>query len=162
MPVFRYKHVLAYLRTPTSASESLPRPIQLQALNQSRLDHLVEVRDEASFLGMQGLLDLCNKELEQWQMPPLRSSDNEHSRGVSTTTLASVHSMQASVHDLKTLPKPLLSPSIERPRLPERESFNKEERKARSPPTPQSWNERSHSRSRSRTEAFKEPPAGWI
>lgn len=64
-PSAPYAHILAYLRTPTdsSATVALPRAAQLTSASSSRLDSLLELRDEATYLGLDELVQLCTDEL---------------------------------------------------------------------------------------------------
>jgi hypothetical protein len=60
---YRYAHVLTYLRSPTASPATLPRAAQLTTTSSSRLEALLELRDEAVFLGLDELAKLCADEL---------------------------------------------------------------------------------------------------
>lgn len=113
---FRYAHILTYLRTPVveGQPEVLPRALQLQlgasgsssvssvssSASQSsntRLEALIEVRDEAAYLNLEGLHKLCTDEMRHRYGPRL------HHRGHSSSSVASIHSLHASVYSLHTL-----------------------------------------------------------
>lgn len=135
---------------PTGLPASLPRAAH------GRLENLLELRDEAAYLGLNGLHKLCTDEIK------LRHAPRLHSRGSSSgTTLASVHSLHGSVYsfhppservelDIGTTAATISQSSCKSPcdvLLP-----------ARSPPTPQSWE---GPRSLPR-QTPPPPPAGWI
>ncbi|KAG8929492.1 hypothetical protein FRC02_005506 [Tulasnella sp. 418] len=90
-PSAPYAHILAYLRTPSDALASLPRAVQFGAaplsssITITKLDAIFELRDEAVYLGLDELVQLCDNELKSWYgmkrdsaQPPLPSS---HRRG---------------------------------------------------------------------------------
>ena len=60
---YRYAHILSYLRSPTTAPAALPRAAQLTSSSSSRLEALLELRDEAVYLGLDELAKLCTDEL---------------------------------------------------------------------------------------------------
>ncbi|EDR12873.1 uncharacterized protein LACBIDRAFT_323678 [Laccaria bicolor S238N-H82] len=141
-----YAHVLNYLRSPTGLPASIPRAAH------GRLENLIELRDEAAYLGLDGLHKLCTDEIK------LRHAPRLHSRGSSTgTTLASVHSLHGSVYSLHT-PSERVEPDMAA-------TFSQSSCKspcdvllpARSPPTPQSWEG-----PRSLPRQTPPAPAGWI
>lgn len=150
----------------------LPRALQLNASTsaQTRLESLIEVRDEAAFLNLEGLHKLCSDEIR------LRYGPRLHTRGNSSSAM-SIHSLRASIYSLHTLLErvetdieatsipplsadtPTISSAKVKPSSPIETTFP-----ARSPPTPQSWegprlDERSQSRSSMKRQT---PPAGWI
>ncbi|PPQ98497.1 hypothetical protein CVT24_003988 [Panaeolus cyanescens] len=185
-----YAHILNYLRTPSvrGQPETLPRALQILASNSpaSKLDSLIEVRDEAAFLNLEGLHKLCTDEIR------LRYGPRMHTRGNSASA-ASVHSLHASVYSMQTLLEhgeavddtnsiSTLPATVSDPGVPFKgpsksvkevasPSGGKDSR-SRSPPTPQSWEgpgpalqQRSNSRqsqSRSSVKSFKATPGGWI
>ncbi|KAF8308640.1 hypothetical protein DL93DRAFT_1869332 [Clavulina sp. PMI_390] len=60
-PSAPYTHVLNFLRAP----KSLPRSLtQMPANSSVRMDALLQVREEALFLGMDALVQLCDEEVE--------------------------------------------------------------------------------------------------
>lgn len=109
----RYIHILAYLRQPIveGQPDTLPHALQLHnytpsslspLLNlQSRLDTLIELRDEAAYLNLEGLYRLCADEIRHRYGP----RQFLHQRGNSSSSVPSIHSMQASVYGLQTLPE---------------------------------------------------------
>lgn len=110
----RYVHILAYLRQPIvdGQPDTLPYALQLHnytpsssfspLLNlQSRLDTLVELRDEAAYLNLESLHKLCADEIRHRYGP----RQYLHQRGNSSSSVPSIHSMQASVYGLQTLPE---------------------------------------------------------
>ncbi|KAG8898313.1 hypothetical protein FRB99_007534 [Tulasnella sp. 403] len=72
-PSAPYSHVLTYLRS-SPDDPCLPRTVQFSELGASsgvsydagKVDALLELRDEASFLGMEQLVELCTTELKRW------------------------------------------------------------------------------------------------
>ncbi|KAF8974508.1 hypothetical protein BDZ97DRAFT_1911683 [Flammula alnicola] len=174
-----YAHILSYLRSPIveGQPEVLPRALQLHASTSAniRLESLIEVRDEAAFLNLDGLHKLCTEEIR------LRYGPRLHTRGQSSSG-GSIHSLHASVYSLHTLAErgEASDPahSIPTSPLPSTDTFPatnttkskqvvSSEPPARSPPTPQSWEgplleQRSHSRQSQNRQSLKSPPAGWI
>ena len=68
-PSFRYVHILTYLRSPPSHA-ALPRTASLggrSSQSPERLETLLELRDEAKYLGLDELYKLCCDELRQSQ-----------------------------------------------------------------------------------------------
>jgi hypothetical protein len=180
-PSLPYIHILSYLRSPVveGQPDSLPRPLQLinSSSVQTRLDNLIEVRDEASFLGLEDLQKLCTEEIRMRYGPKL------HTRGISAGS--SVHSLNASVYSLRTLsehsemdltsastsPPPqgtetAIPTPVRRSKTPVKPAAGTLQSRS-SPPTPQSWEgplleQRSPSRQSNVRESAKSPPAGWI
>ncbi|KDR83686.1 hypothetical protein GALMADRAFT_262056 [Galerina marginata CBS 339.88] len=180
-----YAHVLSYLRAPVieGQPEVLPRALQLHASTstQSRLDNLIEVRDEAAFLNLEGLHKLCSDEIR------LRYGPRVHTRGNSASSGTSIHSLHASIYSLHTLLERVegdmantITGSPETP-LSTGTTVNGSKGQvcaqeaatvvSRSPPTPQSWQgpqealeQRSQSRQSQRQsgQTPKSAPAGWI
>ncbi|RDB22667.1 hypothetical protein Hypma_010106 [Hypsizygus marmoreus] len=159
-----YTHILNYLRSPlgtVNGPEMLPRSIQSLPSHQ-RLDALLELRDEAAYLNLDGLHKLCMDEIR------LRHGPRLHNRGHSASTVGSTHSLHASIYSLHTL--------LERVETDMRSSqcdsassdskCNKDSPTEMgvvpSPPTPQSWNGPSRARSHGRYSPSRSPPAGWI
>jgi hypothetical protein len=88
---------MAYLRSAPSTAEcptTLPRAVQLISSSSSRLDALLELRDEASYLDLDELRQLCDAEIHQ------RESIISHTRVGSTGSDRSVH----SVHTFRERP----------------------------------------------------------
>ena len=115
-----YIHILSYLRQPLidSQSEFLPYALQLHnytsstvqasspSILQSRLDTLIEVRDEAAYLSLETLHKLCVEEIKnrynpkQMMMVQMLQQGQGHIRGLSSSSL---HSLHASIYNLHTL-----------------------------------------------------------
>lgn len=69
LPHARYSHILTYLRSPTT-NPTLPRTACLGSCSSQspeRLEALLELRDEAKYLGLEELYRLCCDELRQRQ-----------------------------------------------------------------------------------------------
>ncbi|PPQ93994.1 hypothetical protein CVT25_009842 [Psilocybe cyanescens] len=178
-PSTPYAHILSYLRSPIveGQAEVLPRALQAHAptSTQVRLESLIEVRDEAAFLNLDGLHRLCSDEIR------LRYGPRLHTRGNSSGSGGSIHSLHASIYSLHTLlervetdlantstssPSEINAPTVggKKPASPHETIFP-----SRSPPTPQSWDgPRLEQRSQSRLSQHNQnrqsqpPPAGWI
>ncbi|KAJ7498864.1 hypothetical protein FB451DRAFT_1117609 [Mycena latifolia] len=143
-----YVHILAYLRSP-GASPGGPEVLPPRAA-QAGLDCLLELRDEAAYLGLDGLHKLCVEEIRQRHGPRPRSTRG-HSSG------SSIHSLHASVSSLHTMLE-----RVERQHSrPASKDSTVDEMGARSPPTPESWAGR-RVRSQTRHGSLRSPPAGWI
>lgn len=87
-PSASYAHVLSYLRSSAASPtmpDTLPRNVKLQTstAGPSRFDALLDLRDEAAYLGLTALMKICNEELRQrlsvMSHPPIRSSPFTHS-----------------------------------------------------------------------------------
>ncbi|CAA7259816.1 unnamed protein product [Cyclocybe aegerita] len=168
-PSAPYAHILSYLRSLAieGQPDSLPRALQLlgSSPSQSRLETLIEVRDEAAYLNLEGLYKLCAEEIRH------RYGPRYHHRGNSS---ASIHSLHASVYSLHTLLEKVetdIRQSISTPEagvgLAARRSKQPSpsgETTAKLPPTPQSWDGPLFQRSESRQSHSnpKSAPAGWI
>jgi hypothetical protein len=97
-PSASYSHILSYLRCPSHSSQGpdcLPRNVKLQTCVPSRLDALLDLRDEACYLGLENLFRLCTDELRQ----RLSSQSNQNSRR--NTSQSSLHSLNLLNHPLK-------------------------------------------------------------
>ncbi|KAH7914176.1 hypothetical protein BJ138DRAFT_1057426 [Hygrophoropsis aurantiaca] len=91
-PSAPYAHILTYLRSPPSSPEHpaiLPRAAQLVSSFRSRLEALLELRDEASYLDLDELYKLCNDEINQRQ----NIMTLTHMRVASDTSRTSLHSL---------------------------------------------------------------------
>ncbi|KAF5322545.1 hypothetical protein D9619_000891 [Psilocybe cf. subviscida] len=93
-----YSHILNFFRSPVidGQPDTLPRSLQLygsaSSSSQSRLENLIEVREEAAFLGLESLHKLTTDEIR------LRYGPRLHTRGPSNSSRVSVQSQQASVY----------------------------------------------------------------
>jgi hypothetical protein len=95
---FSYAHILSYLRTPLSTPEHpaiVPRAVQLGSSSRTRLEALLELRDEANYLGLEELFRLCNDELFS------RRSVAHQARG-SVSSLHSLHTVQEDTEPRET------------------------------------------------------------
>ncbi|KAI0832399.1 hypothetical protein BC628DRAFT_1346531 [Trametes gibbosa] len=104
-PSAPYAHVLTYLRSPHSTSESpaiLPHAARLNG-SSGRLEALLELRDEACHLGLDELERICNEELRHRQTTPNSLGLGLHMRGFSN---ASSHSAR-SLHTLRERAEPV-------------------------------------------------------
>ncbi|KAJ3736295.1 hypothetical protein DFJ43DRAFT_989286 [Lentinula guzmanii] len=192
-PSAPYLHILNYLRSPvgnSDAPEVLPRAVQLHPTNsQSRLEGLLELRDEASYLDLDDLYKLCSDEIRQRQPVLQPRLPRTHSRGQSSNStdagygVDSQHTSFSSMHTL--LDRSAQSPSRVRARELSTISDDRASVKAsnecasdfhppvqttskRSPPTPESWKDGRNSgsstsiRGARRKDLMRSPPAGWI
>ncbi|KAJ7754255.1 hypothetical protein DFH07DRAFT_743975 [Mycena maculata] len=142
-----YVHILSYLRSPCASPEG-PEVLPPRAA-QAGLDSLLELRDEAAYLGLEGLHKLCVEQIRQQHRPRPRSTRGHSSAG-------SIHSLHASVSSLHTM--------LERVERQHSRSVSKDsvdELGHRSLPTPESWAGR-RVRSQTRHGSVRTPPAGWI
>ncbi|CDO75568.1 hypothetical protein BN946_scf184858.g8 [Trametes cinnabarina] len=105
-PSAPYAHILAYLRSPHSTPEtpaSLPHAARLNG-SPARVEALIELRDEAAYLGLDELERLCNDELRHArQGTPSSLGLGLHMRGFSS---ASTHSVR-SLHTLRERAEPI-------------------------------------------------------
>ncbi|EPT03773.1 hypothetical protein FOMPIDRAFT_1028617 [Fomitopsis schrenkii] len=95
-PSAPYVHILAYLRSPPSTPEHpaiLPRAVQLTGSSSSRLEALLELRDEARYLDLEELYKLCNDELRSRYARPAPAPLGLHLRGLSSASSASLRSV---------------------------------------------------------------------
>lgn len=104
---------MAYLRTPLSTPERtamLPRAVQLISSSSSRLEALLELRDEASYLNLAELHKLCTEEIQK------RDSVYSHTRVGSSGSLRSVHTFreQDSSHQRYSVVTHHSAPAAER------------------------------------------------
>lgn len=82
---------MTYLRALPSTPENpaiLPRPVQLTSSSSSRLDALLELRDEAKYLDLEELYKLCTDEIRTRHGPVNPLGLSHHTRGVSNVSLA--------------------------------------------------------------------------
>lgn len=121
---------------------------------ESQLENLIEVRDEAAFLNLEGLHKLCVDEIR------LRYGPKFHARDNSTSSRVSIQSLQASVHSLHTVLE-RVETDLKNTVLPSNSetAHSSPQEPARSPPTPQSWDGPLIPRTQ---QSPIPPPAGWI
>jgi hypothetical protein len=123
---------------------------------------LIEVRDEAAFLNLEGLHKLCVDEIR------LRYGPKFHARENSSSSRLSIQSLQASVHSLHTVLERVETDLRNNNVLPcsnNSETGHPSPQEAagvRSPPTPQSWDGPLIQRPQQDRQSLKSPPAGWI
>ncbi|KAH7887690.1 hypothetical protein F5I97DRAFT_1862131 [Phlebopus sp. FC_14] len=94
-PSAPYVHVLSYLRSIPGTQEhpeSLPFAVQLCSGSRSRLEALLELRDEARYLGLEALHKLCCDEINQ-----------RHSVAAMAHTRCASRGSEASIHSLHTV-----------------------------------------------------------
>ncbi|KDN47512.1 hypothetical protein RSAG8_03652, partial [Rhizoctonia solani AG-8 WAC10335] len=78
-PSAPYAHILTYLRSSGSSPSTLPRAASLAlSAEPIRVEALCELRDEAKFLELTELVELCDKELRS-RAPKLRSTASSSS-----------------------------------------------------------------------------------
>ncbi|CAL1700726.1 unnamed protein product [Somion occarium] len=97
-PSAPYAHVLTYLRTPPSTPEHpaiLPRAVQLNSSSNSRLEALLELRDEARYLDLDELYKLCTDEIRVRQDSHRNNmlGLHTHSRAMSNASMMSGRSL---------------------------------------------------------------------
>ncbi|KAF7352741.1 hypothetical protein MVEN_01240300 [Mycena venus] len=149
-----YVHILSYLRSPRASPEG-PEVLPPRA-TRAGLDSLLELRDEAAYLGLDDLHKLCIEEIRQQHRPSRPRSSRAHSSS------GSIHSLHASVSSLHTM--------LERVERQHSRSMSKESvdelgnrsPPTRSPPTPESWAGSRRVKSQTRHGPLRSPPAGWI
>ena len=159
---------MSYLRSLPSTPENpatLPRSILLIPSSSARLEALLELRDEANYLGLEELHKLCIEEIQK------RDSAFSYTRVGSTGSVTSLH----NVHTFREQPEDhsrSSSSATQRnsPLLENSDSDIPEAALVVEPPkTTSSTSRHSHSRSRSRgtgprpqNRVLPSPPPGWI
>jgi hypothetical protein len=130
----RYVHIMTYLRNPLSSNLSLPRAVRLRShlqvpttsnipdatLQRDRLEALLELREEALYLGLEDLQKLCTDELTNMRLTPPRVAphpspqsnlqpyaNNTYVPAYPRTRTSSVGSSSSSLHALPTYMEPL-------------------------------------------------------
>ncbi|KAJ6515831.1 hypothetical protein C8R45DRAFT_957746 [Mycena sanguinolenta] len=145
-----YPHILGYLRSPrTSGGPEVLPPRVVRA----GLDSLLELRDEAAYLGLDDLHKLCVEEIRQQYRARSRTTRGQNSVG-------SIHSLHPSISSVHTL----LEQVDERRRSRSVGKDSVDEMGSRppptpSPPTPESWAGGRHVKTNA---SLRSPPAGWI
>ncbi|OCH94123.1 hypothetical protein OBBRIDRAFT_789646 [Obba rivulosa] len=107
-PSAPYAHILSYLRSPPSTPENpvmLPRAVQLTNTSSSRLEALLELRDEARYLDLDELYKLCTEEIRQRQSAAASPSLGLHLRGFSSASNTSVRSLHTLREDMESSTK---------------------------------------------------------
>jgi len=125
------------------------------------MESLVELRDEAAYLSLDGLQKLCLDEIR------LRQGPRFHARGLSASTIGSASSLHASVYSLHTLLERVendIRPHQHDSKASDSRSLKDtnsptEMTAVKSPSTPESWKGAVRERGFSPT---RSPPAGWI
>lgn len=149
-PSAPYAHILAYLRSLPSSPENpevLPRAAFLGSASRARLEALLELRDEASYLGLDELYKLCTHEINQ-RHSIFGHSRNASSCGVSIRSLHTVVEQNSSVRDSRSS---------------QMSNGTSKSGVLSSVPHHSGLRERSASRTRSESGvASKSPPPGWI
>jgi hypothetical protein len=100
----RYVHILAYLRSPVGNAPVLPRSAQLTSSSSSRLDALLELRDEAAYLGLDELVKLSSDELSLRHRSRLQARSSVTRPGSTASGLTHVRTRsEDSVQSLATI-----------------------------------------------------------
>ncbi|KAI0750699.1 hypothetical protein C8Q80DRAFT_1099343 [Daedaleopsis nitida] len=107
-PSAPYAHILTYLRSPTSTPDSsaiLPHGARLNGCA-SRVEALIELHDEAAYLGLEELQRLCADELRHRQpSPPGLGGLGLHMRGLSNGSSKSLHTLREAVEPIEPVVK---------------------------------------------------------
>ena len=127
----------------------------------SQLENLIQVRDEAAFLNLDGLHKLCVDEIRLRYGPKFHARENS-----SSSSRLSIQSLQASVHSLHTVLE-RVETDLRNNVLPSNsENGHPSPQEAaagvRSPPTPQPWDGPLIQRTQQGRQSPKTPPTGWI
>ena len=105
---YRYDHILSYLRSPQTTADhavSLPHAVQLHAATPARLESLLILRDEAAYLGLSELVELCTAELRRnpnvylTQLKRTPSHVHAHTRGASHGSMRSMGTVRERDED---------------------------------------------------------------
>ena len=105
---YRYDHVLGYLRSPPTTADhvtSLPHAVQLHSATPARLEALLMLRDEAAYLGLSELVELCTVELRRnpnvylTQLMRTPSHVHAHTRGASHGSMRSMGTVRERDED---------------------------------------------------------------
>jgi hypothetical protein len=105
---YRYDHVLAYLRSPPTSADhlaTLPHAVQIHAATPARIEALLVLRDEASYLGLGELAELCTAELRRnpnLHLPQLTRTSSHvltHTRGPSAGSMRSMGTLRERDED---------------------------------------------------------------
>ncbi|KIJ70509.1 hypothetical protein HYDPIDRAFT_105258 [Hydnomerulius pinastri MD-312] len=159
-PSAPYAHILTYLRSLPGTPENpelLPHAVTLGSLSRSRLEALLELRDEASYLGLDELHKLCCAEVNQRQSVALST----HLRGASSSSSASIHSLHTVIEQCQ--PNEDVRSSRVSSDTTRSGRFTATEAILRSPaPRLSSLRERSRTRNLQDRADSKSPPPGWI
>ncbi|KAG9006046.1 hypothetical protein FRB94_001027 [Tulasnella sp. JGI-2019a] len=97
-PSTPYAHILSYLRSPTNSPAFLPRSAQLRAhpMNNDKLDALYELREEAVYLGLKELGELCDVELKRFYSVRISGIGHGHGRSESDNTQPPISPISSS------------------------------------------------------------------
>lgn len=147
-PSAPYSHILTYLRSSPENPETLPRAAALLgSASRARLEALLELRDEASYLGLDELYKLCTHEINQ------RHSIFGHSSNASSSAM-SIRSLHTVIEQ---------NPSVQGSRLSQMSNGTSKSGALSSVPHHLALRERSASRTPSESGGgSKLPPPGWI
>jgi hypothetical protein len=105
---YRYDHILSYLRSPQTTVDhpaSLPHAVQLHAATPARLEALLILRDEAAYLGLSELVELCTAELRRnpnvylTQLMRTPTHVHAHTRGASHGSMRSMGTVRERDED---------------------------------------------------------------
>ncbi|KAF9247097.1 hypothetical protein BU15DRAFT_38501 [Melanogaster broomeanus] len=154
-PSAPYAHILTYLRSLSGTPEQpevLPHAVQLGSSSRSRLESLLELRDEASYLGLDELHKLCCYEINQ----RYSVSPSAHTRGGSGSSAASIHSLHTVIEHHQDVRSSRVSSDTTRS-----SRLTTTEPRSGSPSVPRYSSLRERSRTR-KDDGMKSPPPGWI
>ena len=105
---YRYDHILTYLRSPSTTADhvaSLPHAVQIHAATPARLEALLVLRDEAAYIGLSELVELCTAELRRnpnVHIPQLMRTPSHvltHTRGPSSGSMRSMGTLRERDED---------------------------------------------------------------
>ncbi|RXW24723.1 hypothetical protein EST38_g1160 [Candolleomyces aberdarensis] len=107
-PSAPYAHILSYLRSNPGTPENpevIPRAVLYNSPSQaSRLESLIELRDEAAYLNLENLHKMCSDEMVRMRhAPPPKMHARGNSLSGSSGPTSMVQSLRASVYTLHTL-----------------------------------------------------------
>ncbi|KAF8843135.1 hypothetical protein BDN67DRAFT_964777 [Paxillus ammoniavirescens] len=159
-PSAPYAYILSYLRSLPGTPEQpevLPHAVQLRSSSRSRLESLLELRDEASYLGLDELHKLCCYEINHRHSATLST----HARGASGSSAVSIHSLHTVIEQCQPCQEVRCSQvSSDTTRIGR---FAAVEFGLDSPSVPRHSSHRERSRTRKDPEdGMKSPPLGWI
>lgn len=103
---------MSYLRSPITTPATLPRAAQLTSSSSSRLEALLELRDEAIYLGLEELTRLCSDELAARCRARTTSYSSSHAHSHSQSSIRTMgrRGSSGSIAPPATHPMPTASP----------------------------------------------------
>ncbi|EIN10371.1 hypothetical protein PUNSTDRAFT_43308 [Punctularia strigosozonata HHB-11173 SS5] len=160
-PSAPYAHILNYLRTPSTpdAPPMLPRAVQLflssSYPSRDRLESLLELRDEAKYLGLDALYTLCVEELGHRTSQGPRPT---HARGMSSSSTHTFASGSSNTHVNPELSTPSIHSVLDAQKSRARQGQDVPS----SPPVPPATLAGRRSRSDVTSMTRVRPAPGWI